>query len=61
MISGFIGQLAPFQIRIKAIVYKKIQNKPILESFKGGSNQISILLKEEDLGKAINPNALCGT
>ena len=41
MISGFIGQLAPFQTRIKACVHKKIQNKPIFESFKE-ANQINI-------------------
>ena len=61
MISGFIGQLAPYQTRIKAIVYKKIAKEPNLESFKEANQIQSKALKEEDLGKVINPNALYNT
>ena len=40
MIIGFNGQLAPYQICIKALEYKKIQIKPKLEGCKRRSNQI---------------------
>ena len=45
MISGFNGQLVPYQTRIKAIVYKKIAKEPILESFKE-ANQIQFKVIE---------------